>query len=103
VEGRRPPHAAERSARLKRERAAAVGRAEHVADLCERLARGADVLPSEISASGIPPARLEAVAGALREAASRWAALTPGQEWTYEWRSVSRRAARSSRGSAPAR
>jgi hypothetical protein len=103
VAGRRPPHAAERSARLKRERAAAVGRAERVADLCERLARGAEVLPSQIAGSGYPPARLEAVAGALREAASRWAALTPGEEWAFEWRSVSRRAARSSRGSAPAR
>src|SRR5215203_4109502 len=33
VSGRRPPHAAERSARLKKERAAAVGGAESVADL----------------------------------------------------------------------
>src|SRR5437764_6874730 len=40
VSGRRPPHAAERSDRLKRERAEAVGRAEGLADLVARVARG---------------------------------------------------------------
>ena len=40
VSGRQPPHAAERSARLKKERAAAIGRAEAVAGLVSRLARG---------------------------------------------------------------
>src|SRR3954470_9911102 len=42
VTGGRPPHAAERSARLKKDRALAVSRAEGVADLCERLAGGAE-------------------------------------------------------------
>jgi hypothetical protein len=39
VSGRQPPHAAECSARLKRERAALVQRAEGLADLVGRLAR----------------------------------------------------------------
>src|SRR5947209_17014335 len=67
VSGRRPPHAAERSERLKRERAAAVQRAEGLADLVGRLARGAEWLPDEISALGVLPARLEAAAAALRD------------------------------------
>jgi hypothetical protein len=102
VSGRRPPHAAERSARLKRERAAGVMRAEHLADLCERLASGAEVLPQQVAAAGVPADRLAAVADALRRATARWAALTPGQEWTLEW-PVSRAAGRSSRAAARAR
>ena len=56
LSGRRPPHAAERSERLKRERSASVRSAEALADLVERLASGAEVLPSEIPAGG-PAAR----------------------------------------------
>jgi hypothetical protein len=85
VSGRQPPHAAERSARLKRERAAAVQRAEGVADLVGRLARGAEILPNEVAAVGIPSARLEAAAETLRDAASRWADLAPGETWVFEW------------------
>ncbi|SNX96935.1 hypothetical protein SAMN06893097_105276 [Geodermatophilus sabuli] len=85
VSGRRPPHAADRSERLKRERAAAVNRAEHVADLVGRLARAAEVLPSQVAASGFPPGRLQAAAQALRDATARWAALTPGETWVVEW------------------
>jgi hypothetical protein len=40
VSGRQPPHAAERSTRLKKERAAAIRRAEAVADVVSRLAPG---------------------------------------------------------------
>src|SRR4051794_25112553 len=90
VTGRQPPHAAERSARLKRERAAAVQRAEGLADAASRLARGTEVLPSRIAALGVPPARLEAAAEALRIAASRWAGLTPGEEHVVEWMAFSR-------------
>jgi hypothetical protein len=85
VSGRQPPHAAERSARLKRERAAAVQRAESVADVVGRFARGSEVLPHEVGASGFPPARLETAAAALREVAARWAALIPGENWVVEW------------------
>ncbi len=93
VSGRRPPHAAERSARLKRERTAAVQRAELVADVAARLARGAEVLPSQLAALDVPPARLEAAVAALRIAAERWAELTPGEDHVVEWLPAPRRRA----------
>jgi hypothetical protein len=95
VSGRRPPHAADRSDRLKRERVAAVQRAEHVADVVGRLARNEQILPHEIATSGIPPERIEAAVLAVREAAGRWAALPVGEHWVVEWPSrPGRRAAR---------
>jgi hypothetical protein len=86
VSGRRPPHAAERSARLKRERAAAIQRAEGVADLVSRSARGAAVLPGEGAALDLAPERLAAAAAALADAGRRWRALPVGETWTLEWR-----------------
>jgi hypothetical protein len=91
VSGRRPPHVRDRSDRLKREREAAIGRAEAVADLVHRLARGEEVLPSQRSAAGVPEDRLTAAAAALRAAERRWAALTPGDTWTFEWPAGPRR------------
>ena len=85
VSGRRPPHATERSDRLKRERAAAIGRAEALADLVHRLADGAEVLPGERADAGVPVERLTAAADALRAAGRRWAAMRPGEEWVQEW------------------
>jgi hypothetical protein len=85
VSGRQPPHAAERSAQLKRQRSAAVHAAEGLADLVGRLSRRAEVLPAEVTGAGFPPARLQAAAEALREAAAGWAALTPGETWVLEW------------------
>jgi hypothetical protein len=85
VSGRQPPHAAERSARLKRERAAAIQRAEAVADLVARTARGAEVLPGEAAAADLPPDRLAAAADALADAARRWRALPVGEAWTLQW------------------
>src|SRR4051812_24593121 len=74
VSGRRPPHAAERSERLKRERAEAIGRAEGLADLVARMARGEAVAGGALVAS-IGAARLDAAAEALRAAARHWAGL----------------------------
>ena len=91
VSGRRPPHVQDRSDRLKREREAAIGRAESVADLVHRLARGEEVLPSQRSAAGVPEAELTAAVEALRDAERRWAALAPGDTWTFEWQVGSRR------------
>lgn len=91
VSGRQPPHAAVRSARLKKERAAAIQRAEGVADLVSRLARRAEVLPGEVPASGLPAARLEAAAEVLRSAALRWSALRPGTTETLVWGGTRRR------------
>ena len=85
LSGRRPPHAAERSDRLKRERAGRIGSAEALADVVGRLARGAPVLPAELAAAGVDTARLAAAARALRDAGRRWAALEPGAEWVVEW------------------
>ena len=85
VSGRRPPHAAQRSDRLKRERAGAVLRAEALADLVHRLADGDAVLPGEVAATGVPADRLSAAAEVLREAGLRWAALRPGEAWVQEW------------------
>src|SRR3954469_12543684 len=93
VSGRQPPHAAERSAALKRERTAAVQRAELLADVVGRLARGAQVLPGEVGALGLPPARLDGAVAALRSAASRWAELAPGERWVVEWSRAPRRRA----------
>ena len=67
LSGRRPPHAEERSQRLKRERAAAVQRAEGVADLVGRLAKGHPVLDGQVAAAGVPADALAAVARALGE------------------------------------
>lgn len=103
VSGRRPPHSRERSEALKRERGAAVMHAEGVADLVERLAAGAEVLPTQVPASGIPRERLDAAATALRVASARWAALAPGETWVLEWpasRDRGRAPRRPARGSA---
>jgi hypothetical protein len=85
LSGRRPPHSAERSDRLKQERRDAVMRAEHLADLVGRLARGEDVPPSAVGAAGVPGERIEAAVVAVRDAARRWAALPVGEQWVVEW------------------
>jgi len=94
VSGRRPPHITERSERLKREKGAAVMRAEGVADVVSRLARGEDVPPHRIAGSGVPRDRIDAAVRAVREAAGRWAALPVGGRWVFEWRSLSGRGRR---------
>src|SRR5688500_13867596 len=75
VSGRQPPHAAERSGRLKKERAARIQAAEHVADLVGRIRRGEPVLAGEIDRAGHPAEALRSAAADLTTAASRWAAL----------------------------
>ena len=85
VSGRQPPHAADRSAQLKRERAAQIQRAEAVADLVGRLSRRDEVLPTELGASGLPREQLVAAAATLAATRRRWAALAPGETWVVEW------------------
>ena len=97
VSGRQPPHAAERSARLKKERSGAIMHAEGLADLVSRLARGAEVLPGEVLSSGAAADRLDAAASELRSAARRWAELRPGDSWTVEWPATARGSAASPR------
>jgi hypothetical protein len=98
VSGRQPPHAAERSARLKKERAAVIGRAEAAADLVSRTARGAAVLPGEVAASGFPPERIDGAAVGLRDAGRRWAGLRPGDTLPLTWTVASGGRRRRSRG-----
>jgi hypothetical protein len=85
VSGRQPPHARERSDRLKKERDAAIRRAEALADVVARLSRDERALPGE--ASWFPPGELRRAADALRAARARWRALAPGATWELEWRS----------------
>ena len=98
LSGRQPPHAADRSQRLKRERSASIPRAEALADLVSRLASGGEVLPGEIPDTRMPPQALVAAAAELRSAQRRWAGLAAGEVWVVEWGVSARRAgARSGR------
>jgi hypothetical protein len=83
VSGRRPPHAAERSARLQKERGDRIMAAEHLADLVRRLSRGEAV--SGDAVSRYPREALERAAEALAAAEARWAALAPGERWVLSW------------------
>jgi hypothetical protein len=94
LSGRQPPHAAERSQRLKRERAASIQRAEALADLVSRLASGAEVLPGEVPETGRRPAELAEAADELRDARRRWVALAVGEVWVVEWKASARRSRR---------
>jgi hypothetical protein len=85
VSGRQPPHAAERSERLKKEWAASIRAAEALADLVGRLANRQPVLPGETGASGHEPDALAAAAAALTSAGRRWSDLTPGDTWVVDW------------------
>jgi hypothetical protein len=107
VQGRRPPHSAERSAELKRLQRQPVMRAGMLADLVEavamldapsddeirRLTRaklsvlpvaepGADA-PDAVAVP--PPAALARAARALQVEAARWARRRVGQELVYSW------------------
>ncbi|MFQ1000669.1 hypothetical protein [Modestobacter sp. SSW1-42] len=97
VSGRQPPHAAERSVALKRERGSRIQQAELLADVVARLARGAEVLPTEVTGAGHPAARLDAAAAALRAAQRSWAGLPPGETLVVEWVRPGRRPGRRGR------
>jgi hypothetical protein len=85
VSGRQPPHAAERSERLTRERGAGIQAAEGLADLVGRLARKEPVMAGEAAASGHSTDALAAAAEELIAAGRRWSDLTPGATWVVEW------------------
>jgi hypothetical protein len=110
VSGRRPPHAAERSARLLREFRERGLRGELLANLVETVAAldrpSADeirrlaairlaVLPSaEVDPAPVDPAAITAAAAALQVEAARWARLRVGEELTYDWPHARRQAPR---------
>jgi hypothetical protein len=96
VGGRRPPHAADRSAELKRDFGARFLRAELLPGLVEQVAalntrdpdgirsmarRHLAVLPD----AEVDPAAVVTAAGALRDAARQWRALRPGAELSSTW------------------
>lgn len=104
LDGRRPPHARERSAATMRERASGLRRAELMVWVTERVARDGVTDPRRIRAllaealSSFPEAPIEvervvAAAGAFRDAERRWAALAPGEELVLAWREDRRPAA----------
>jgi hypothetical protein len=96
VQGRRPPHAAQRSTELKRRYRDRVMRAELLADLVESVAGLDDPTLEEIrllserklhrlhGAQPLPEVVAKA-ASALQVEAARWARLRPGEELQYEW------------------
>ncbi len=116
VSGRRPPHARQRSADLKRTQRQRIMRAELLANLIEAVAALPDPSDQEVerltgsqlsafplaepgtgpaaAAALPPPAVLAAAARALQVEAARWARLRLGEELVYEWPGV--RAARPS-------
>jgi len=96
VRGRRPPHAAERSARLLRGFRRQGLRAELLADLVSSAAALDRLTPEEIRRlaaaklsvlpeTDVDPAVIAAAARALQVEASRWARLRVGEELCYEW------------------
>jgi hypothetical protein len=98
VFGRRPPHAAERSVRLQKERGDRIMAAEHLADVVRRLSRGEPVSRDAMSRSPYPRDALERAARALTAAEARWASLTPGEQWVVSWPAAGRSSAGRSRG-----
>ena len=110
VQGRRPPHSAERSAELKRGQRQPTLRAGLLADLVEAVAMldapsdddirrlagaklsvlpvtepGIDTADTADAAAVPPPAVLARAARALQVEAARWARLRVGQELVYSW------------------
>jgi hypothetical protein len=121
LSGRRPPHAADRSAELKRTQRSRVMRAELLANLVEAVAVLDDQSPDRIMRltreklsvvpivePGMdpgeviavpPPQALVAAARALQVEAARWARLRVGEELVYEWQGPVR-SLRKARGAA---
>ena len=96
VSGRRPPHAAGRSARLTRDFRVPGLRAELLASLVESVAaldhpsaaqirRLAAAKLSVLPDPDVDPAAIAAAAAALQVEASRWARLRVGEELSYDW------------------
>jgi hypothetical protein len=96
LDGRRPPHARERSEAAMRERSDGLRRAELMVWLTGRVAEQGVTSPERVRAaaqealSTFPGAsvdadRVLAASRALREAEERWAGLRPGEELVVDW------------------
>jgi hypothetical protein len=114
LSGRRPPHAAQRSAELIRNFAGPGRRAELIANLVEVVAALDNTAADQIrqlartQLAALPdpevdPAAIAAAATAMQVEASRWARLRVGEELSYAWPREPRepREARSARGREP--
>jgi hypothetical protein len=102
LDGRRPPHAKDRSALAKRARSDRLQRAELTANLVERIAaegitsvdgvaRTARETLSTLPDARVDEARVIAAAKVLQDTACRWASLAPGDELDLDWPEKSRR------------
>lgn len=102
VSGRRPPHAAERSARLLREFRAPGLRAEILADLVTSTAALRNPTSGQIRRlaaqrlavlpdADVDPVAVAAAAQAVQVEAARWARLRVGEEVHYDWPSTTPR------------
>ncbi len=96
VSGRRPPHAAERSAELRRRYRERWLRAELLGGLVEavaaldhpspdRIRRLAATQLSALPSAEVDPVAVAAAAVALQVEAARWARLRVGEELSYDW------------------
>jgi hypothetical protein len=113
VSGRRPPHAAERSAELIRAHRQSLQRAELIGGFVERVAHGevgADAARRYFSTApeiSLDLAALRGAVDALRDAEARWRALPVGGQLTCHWPSYRRlfavQAARTTRTAGTAR
>ncbi|GIJ68992.1 hypothetical protein [Virgisporangium ochraceum] len=110
VSGRRPPHAAQRSAGLMRANGDNLNKAELIANLVERTEAGESTRELSGYLRGrhgwaVAPGALDVAVGRLRAAAAEWAALEPGDELVRVWPAALRLSApaRGHRGVGPAR
>ena len=96
LDGRRPPHARERSEAAMRERSDGLRRAELMVWVTQRIAEQAVTSPERVRAAtqealstfpgaSVDEQRVIAAGRALREVEQRWAALSPGEELVLEW------------------
>lgn len=96
IDGRRPPHAKERSERAIRARSDRLQRAELMAGLVKRIAAerltstDAVAKAARDALSTLPDAKVDeskaiTAAKVLEDTARRWAALVPGDELVLEW------------------
>ena len=96
IDGRRPPHAKERSDEAIRARSDRLLRSELMPHLVERIVAEGITSPDDVAKvaeevlSTLPDARVDevkviAAAKALQETERRWAALAPGDELVFDW------------------
>jgi hypothetical protein len=94
--GRRPPHAAERSAALLRAHHDRMQRAELLAAIAHRVAQAPSTSADAIARMlrewfdalpdpGVEPAAIAGAAEALRQAERRWRALPVGGSLSFDW------------------